>query len=66
MWPDKMPPMQVGELYRNDPTFDVHRLVAELVEDESVPLLPVLRYKDSGLCKRRMGTDLTCSGGRRH
>ena len=45
--------MQVGELYRNDPAFDVHRLVAELVEAESVPLLPVLRYKDSGLCKRR-------------
>src|SRR6266481_5863893 len=44
--------MQVGELYRNDPAFDVHRLVAELVEAESVPLLPVLRYKDSGLRKR--------------
>jgi hypothetical protein len=45
--------MQVGELYRNDPAFDVHRLVAELVEAESVPLLQVLRYKDSGLRKRR-------------
>jgi hypothetical protein len=45
--------MQVGELYRNDPAFDVHRLVAELIEAESVPLLPVLRYKDSGLRKRR-------------
>ena len=45
--------MQVGELYRNDPAFDVARLVAELVEAESVPLLPVLRYKDSGLRKRR-------------
>jgi hypothetical protein len=45
--------MQVGELYRNDPAFDVYRLVAELVEAESVPLLPVLRYKDSGLSKRR-------------
>jgi hypothetical protein len=44
--------MQVGELYRNDPAFDVHRLVAELVEAESVPLLPVLRYKPSGLRKR--------------
>ena len=44
--------MQVGELYRNDPAFDVHRLVAELVEAESVPLLPVLRYKASGLRKR--------------
>jgi hypothetical protein len=46
--------MQVGELYRNDPAFDIHRLVAELVEVESVPLLPVLRYKDSGLRKRRV------------
>ena len=45
--------MQVGELYRNDPAFDVARLVAELVEAESVPLLPILRYKDSGRRKRR-------------
>src|SRR5262249_26274407 len=45
--------MQVGELYRNDPTFNVHRLVAELIEAESVPLLPVLHYKDSGRRKRR-------------
>jgi hypothetical protein len=44
--------MQVGELYRNDPAFDVHRLVAELVEAESIPLLPILRYKPSGLRKR--------------
>ena len=44
--------MQVGELYRNDPAFDVQRLVAELVEAESVPLLPVLRYKATGLRKR--------------
>jgi hypothetical protein len=44
--------MQVGELYRDDPAFDVQRLVAELVEAESVPVLPVLRYKPSGLRKR--------------
>jgi hypothetical protein len=44
--------LQVGELYCNDPAFDVLRLVADLVEAESVPLLPVLRYKDSGLRKR--------------
>jgi hypothetical protein len=44
--------LQVGELYKNDHAFDVERLVAELVEDESVPLLPVLRYKESGLRKR--------------
>jgi hypothetical protein len=45
--------MQVGELYRNDPAFDVHWLVAELVEAESVSLLPALRYKDSGRRKGR-------------
>lgn len=44
--------MQVGELYRDDPAFDVERLVADLVEGEHVPLLPVLRYKPSGLRKR--------------
>jgi hypothetical protein len=44
--------MQVGELYRNDPAFDIHRLVTELVEAESVPLLPVLRFQPSGIRKR--------------
>jgi hypothetical protein len=44
--------LQVGELDRDDPAFDVSRLVAELVEAESVPLLPILRYKPSGLRKR--------------
>ena len=44
--------LQVGELYRDDPAFDIARLVAELVEAESVPLLPILRYKPSGLRKR--------------
>jgi hypothetical protein len=43
---------QVGEIYRDDPAFDVERLVAELVEAESVPLLPILRYKATGLRKR--------------
>ena len=44
--------LQVGELYRDDPAFDVPRLVAELVTAQSVPLLPVLRYKPTGLRKR--------------
>jgi hypothetical protein len=43
----------VAELYRGRPDFDVVRLVTELVESESVPLLPVLRYKPTGLDKRR-------------
>jgi hypothetical protein len=43
----------VADLYRGRPDFDVVKLVTELVEAESVPLLPVLRYKPSGLDKRR-------------
>ncbi len=50
--------LQVGELYRDDPAFDVTRLVAELVEGESVPLLPILRYKPSGLQARGVGKNL--------
>jgi hypothetical protein len=45
--------MQVGELYRGRPDFDVARLVAELVEDASVPLLSTLRYKPVAMEKRR-------------
>ena len=44
--------LQVAALHAGHPDFDVARLVARLVEDESVPLLPVLRYKPSGLRKR--------------
>ena len=44
--------MEAGELYKGDPAFDVQALVQELVESESVPLLPVLRYKAPGLRKR--------------
>ena len=44
--------LEVGEVYRDDPAFDVERLVAELVAAENVPLLPVLRYKPTGLRKR--------------
>src|SRR5436305_12638718 len=44
--------MQVGALYTGNPVFDVAKLVEELVTSESVPDLPVLRYKPSGLLKR--------------
>jgi hypothetical protein len=44
--------MEVAALYRNRPDFDLTELVVELVESESVPFLPVLRYKESGLRKR--------------
>jgi hypothetical protein len=46
--------MQVAALYRGRPDFDVAVLVAELVEGEAVPFLPVLRYKPSGLRKREV------------
>jgi hypothetical protein len=44
--------LQVAALYRGRPDFDVAALVAELVEGESVPFLPMLRYKPTGLRKR--------------
>ena len=44
--------MQVGALYTDNPVFDVPTLVEDLVASESVPYLPVLRYKPSGLLKR--------------
>jgi hypothetical protein len=44
--------MQVAELYAGRMDFDVAALVGELIEDQSVPALPVLRYKPTGLDKR--------------
>ena len=44
--------LHVAQLYTGRLDFDVAKLVAGLVEDQSVPLLPVLRYKPSGLRKR--------------
>jgi hypothetical protein len=46
--------MQVAALYRGREDLDITKLVAELVENEAVPLLPVLRYKESGLRNRRV------------
>jgi hypothetical protein len=43
---------QVAALYRHRDDFDVTELVEELVTKESVPFLPILRYKESGLRKR--------------
>jgi hypothetical protein len=43
--------MEVAALYRARTDFDLTDMVAELVEDESVPFLPVLRYRESGLRK---------------
>ena len=44
--------MEVAEVYRDNPAFDVQRLVDELVQNEHVPLLPVLRYKPDGIRNR--------------
>lgn len=46
--------LQVAAIYRGREDFDVAALVAELVTSESVPLLPVLRYKPTGLRKREV------------
>jgi len=46
--------LQVAELYRGRPDFNVAALVSELVEGESVPFLPALRYKPAGLRKREV------------
>jgi hypothetical protein len=45
---------QVAALYRGRPDFDSASLVAELVESQAVPFLPVLRYKPVGLRKRKV------------
>ena len=44
--------MEVAEVYRDDPAFDVLALIEDLVAEEHVPLLPVLRYKPAGIRKR--------------
>jgi hypothetical protein len=44
--------VQVANLYRGSDHYDFGALVRELVEAESVPFLPVLRYKPTGLRKR--------------
>jgi hypothetical protein len=46
--------MQVAALYRGRADFDLAALVAELGEAESVPFLPILRYKASGLRNREV------------
>ncbi len=46
--------LQVAALYRGRTDFDLAALVAELVEGEAVPWLPILRYKPPGLRKREL------------
>jgi len=44
--------MEVAELYAGRMDFDVANLIGDLVAAESVPCLPILRYKPNGLDKR--------------
>lgn len=44
----------VAELYEGHAGVDVHALVRRLAEAEAVPFLPQLRYKASGLRKRKV------------
>jgi hypothetical protein len=44
--------MQVAELYSGRMDFDVAKLVGELIDAESVPCLPILRYKPTSMDKR--------------
>jgi hypothetical protein len=46
--------LQIAALYAGRPDFPLPKLFAELVAAESVPFLPVLRYKPSGLIKREV------------
>ena len=45
--------LEAAEVYEGSSGFSVPKLVRSLVESESVPYLPVLRYKESGVRKRR-------------
>ena len=46
--------LQVAAIYRGREDFNLAALVAELVASESVPSLPVVRYKTTGLRKREL------------
>lgn len=43
---------EVAEVYRGRADFDPVKLIDELVADEHVPALPILRYKPAGIDKR--------------
>jgi hypothetical protein len=49
--------MQMAELYAGHADFDPSLLVAQLVNSESVPFLPSLRYTEAGLRKRTQWED---------
>lgn len=43
--------MEAAEVFTGDIAFDVTGLITQLVDQESVPLLPILRYKPTGARK---------------
>jgi hypothetical protein len=49
--------MHIATLYAGHVDFDIDKLVAELVERESVPFLSPIRYTDTGLRKRDQWED---------
>ena len=49
--------MQMAALYAGHTDFDLPQLVAELMQAEAVPALPVQRYTDTGLRKRAQWQD---------
>jgi hypothetical protein len=49
--------MQLAALYTGHADFDLAQLVAALVAGEAVPFLPVLRYTETGLRKRKAWED---------
>jgi len=44
--------LQIAALYRKEPNPNLQKLIDDLIETEAVPLLPILRYKPTGLRKR--------------
>ena len=45
--------IQVAEIYVGRSDFKLETLVAELIEKQSIPFLPILRYKRLGITKRK-------------
>jgi hypothetical protein len=50
--------LSVAELCHNNPIQDLDQFVTELVLPEAVPYLPIFRYTESGLRKRREWADV--------
>lgn len=46
--------LQVAAIYQGRDDFDVAALVSELIEQESIPFLPILRLKLAGIRKRKV------------